>query len=674
MMLARTSFGTLVLLLAAATGSPAATRPPAPEDLLAVTELSDISSSPDGGSVAFVATQADLAANRHTVRLIVMPSAGGASRQLAEGLGGIGNLRWSPDGSRLAFFASQGGRSAVWVLDARSGALTRICDYDRGNSFLSKAGNPLAWAPDGSQLAFAGTTEPPPAEADPLVITRIQYKTRTALSDNRRSHIHVVPSTGGTPRAVTTGSFDEHSIDWGGDGSEIIFLSNREPDADANYNYDLFAVNVRSGAVRQVTSTPGVEMDPSLSPDGRWIAYIATTRAVTTIDSVAEDAHVWVIPTAGGPARELNHALDRRSASPRWTRDGLSVLYTAMDHGKTSLYSVPRGGGRSVPLVDERAQIGSFSVARGDGAVALSLSSPTKPPEIYRMAASGGALQPLTTLNHALASGWNLVEPRAVRFTSFDRTEIEGWLYPAAAGSGKAPMLLSIHGGPHGMYGYAFNPVFQVHSARGYATLALNPRGSSGYGQAFADGCVGNWGGGDYKDLMAGVDHVLRAYPEIDGDRLGVVGSSYGGFMTNWVITQTPRFKAAVSGASLSNLISFYATSLYQDLVHVEFGGEPWKGDNFALLWKWSPLRYVEQVVTPTMFVHGELDNDVHITQAEEMYTALRRRGVEAALVRYAREGHGFREPKHQVDRLARTLAWFDRYLAPAKARPTAQP
>lgn len=673
MTLTRASLAIVVLLLSVGVGSQAAPRPLAPEDLLALTDIGEVRFSPDGATIAFVATRADLGSNRHIARLMTIPASGGRSSEVAGDLAGIGNLRWAPDSRRLAFLASRAGRSAVWVLDARTGALTRVCDYDRGNSFLSKAGNWLAWSPDGAQLAFAGTTEPRPADADPLVITRIQYKTRTAFSDNRRSNVYVVPATGGTPRAMTSGDFDEHSIDWGGDGSEIIFLSDREPDPDANYNYDLFAVNVGSGAVRRLTNTPGVEMDPNVSPDGRWIAYVATTRAVTTIDSVAEDAHVWVIPSSGGAARELNHALDRRSTSPQWAPDSASVVYTATDHGKTVLYRVPREGGASVALVDKIAEVGSFSVARVDGSIAFTLSAPTKPPELHRLRPGAVEPEPLTTLNASIGREWKLVTPETVRFKSFDGTEIEGWLYAAVSRAGKMPMLLSIHGGPHSVYGYAFNPTFQIYSARGYATLALNPRGSSGYGQAFADGCVGNWGGGDYKDLMAGVDHVLRTRADIDPERLGVVGSSYGGFMTNWVITQTGRFKAAVSGASLSNLISFYATSLYQDLAHAEFNGLPWDGDNFALLWKWSPLTYVKQAVTPTMFVHGELDNDVHITQAEEMYTALRRRGVEAALVRYPREGHGFREPKHQVDRLARTLAWFDRYLMPAGSRPTTQ-
>jgi dipeptidyl aminopeptidase/acylaminoacyl peptidase len=264
-----------------------------------------------------------------------------------------------------------------------------------------------------------------------------------------------------------------------------------------------------------------------------------------------------------------------------------------------------------------------------------------------------------------MVAGLSLVKPENVRFKSFDGAEVEGWLMrPLNFQAGKKyPVVLFIHGGPHGMYGYGFSHSNQVYAARGYAVLYLNPRGSSGYGQKFSDGCVNNWGGGDYQDLMKGVDHVLAKYDWVDANRLGVTGGSYGGFMTNWVVTQTTRFKAAIAVASLSNLISFYSTSLYQDLIHVEFKGFPW--DNYDLLWKYSPLRYIKNVQTPTLLIHGEQDMDVHITQAEEMYTALKQRGIEAVLVRYPREGHGLREPAHRIDYMNRSLAWFDRLLRP---------
>ena len=642
-------------------------------DQFALQDVGEIRISPDGSTIVFSVTTTDVDANRTTSRLMRIPANGGAPVPLDAVPPGANTVRWSPDSRRIAFFAARDGHNGLWVFDLSTETLTRVSDYDRSNSFLSKAGNWLAWSPDSSRLAFAGTLEPVTRTSDPYVTSRIQYKTRTGLADDRRTHIYVVPLGGGVPKPLTSGDSDEHSIDWGGDGSEIVFLSNREADPDANHNYDIYAVSVATGRVRQITSTPGVETDPRLSPDGRWIAYTGTTRPVTTIDSVAEDQHLFVVSMAGGVAQELNHALDRRSSAPEWTPDGLGVLYTASDHGRTGLYRVSVKGGASVALIDRKAQVGPYSMAR-DGLVAIGITDAATPREVFRFRPDAN-LQQLTSLNAAAVKGWKLVAPETLTFKSFDGTEIEGWYFPPVVnpkGQEKStPLLLSIHGGPHGMYGYGFNAAFQIHAGHGYATLAINPRGSSGYGQAFSDGTLRNWGGGDYKDLIAGVDYVLRLKPEIDPERLGVLGGSYGGFMTNWVITQTSRFKAAVSSASVSNLVSFYATSLYQDLVHAEFNGLPWSDDNFALLWRWSPLAHVAQVTTPTLFIHGELDNDVHITEAEQMFTAMRRRGISAALARYPREGHGFREPKHVLDRTERTLAWFDQYLKPS-ARPTA--
>ena len=347
----------------------------------------------------------------------------------------------------------------------------------------------------------------------------------------------------------------------------------------------------------------------------------------------------------------------------RWDADGKSLCFLARDHGKALVYRVAREGGEATPVFTVAGMVTDFALPRATGRGACVLSTPTRPPEVWTFHADGSGLAVRTRLNAAAVARWPLVEPREVTCKSFDGTPVQGWLMgpPGAKPDHKAPVILCIHGGPHGMYGYAFNAAFQAYAARGYAVLYLNPRGSTGYGQKFSDGTLNEWGGGDYRDLMAGVDEVLRTHSWLDSNRLGVTGGSYGGFMTNWIITQTPRFRAAVASASVSNLISFYATSVYQDLIHAEFGGAPW--DDYDLLWRWSPMRYVKQVETPTLFIHGEQDNDVHITQAEEMYMALRRRGIDTVLVRYPREGHGLREPRHRQDALERTLAWFDKYL-----------
>src|SRR5438552_3202144 len=498
---------------------------------------------------------------------------------------------------------------------------------------------------------------------------------------------------------MSSGLAYDHALSFSPRGDEIAFVSNHELDPDAVNNSDIFAVDLR-GQVRQLTNTKGCEYEPTWSPDGKWIAYTATKREVTTIDSVAEDTHVWVIDAGGGNRQELSGTLDRRARAPGWSRDNRSIFFLASDRGQTLIYAVRTESGFTRTLFDRLVpessqivaltvqaypfQVNSFSAApfavsnlpnQGISAItiAFTLSNANHPTELWIAhpgTSPGRASSEITAVGQRLSSHNDfptrsslLVEPQEFTFKSFDGTEIQGWLMKPTGwrADRKYPMILSIHGGPHGMYGYAFNPTFQVYAARGYAVLYLNPRGSSGYGQKFSDGTLNEWGGGDYRDLMAAVDEALKRYQWIDPNRLGVTGGSYGGFMTNWVITQTPRFKAAVSVASVSNLISFYSTSLYQDLIHAEFGGFPW--DNYDVLWQWSPLRYARQAQTPTMFIHGESDNDVHITQAEEMYMALKRRGVETVLVRYPREGHGLREPRHRVDALEKTLSWFDRFL-----------
>ena len=620
-----------------------------PEASVTVPEISTIQVSPDGKTALFIVGIPDLNTNATTHRLMQIPVKGGGAVAVAGVPDDVVNVRWAPDSRRFAYMAGH----AIWVQDASATHGTEICRYDHSNSFLSKEGNALSWSPDGNQLAFAGTTDAGPEPGDPVVIDRIQYKGRTALSDNRRTHIYVVPASGGTPRAVTSGDFDEHSIDWGGDGKEIVFLSNHESDPDARFNYDVFAVDVHTGDIRQITRTPGVELNPVLSPDGKWIACSATARPLTTIDSVAEDTHIHVIPIGGGKDRDVNAPLDRRSSSPEWSADGKSIYYLAADHGKVLIYQVPASGGPSKPLFDKKLQVAAFSGAGSK--VLFIMSDPLHPAEVYSSEAQITHMNPF--------GGTHFSAPEEIAYKSFDGTTVEGWLYPALDRERRVPMILSIHGGPHGQFGYAFTPTIQLNAARGYATLTINPRGSSGYGQKFADGTIGDWGGGDYKDLMAGVDYVLAHHPEIDASHLGVTGSSYGGYMTNWIITQTSRFKSAVAVSSLSNLVSFYATSLYQDLIHAEFSGFPWNADHFALLWKESPLAHVVHANTPTLLVHGESDNDVHITQAEEMYTALRQRGVTAEMVRYPREGHGFHEPKHVLDSRIRTLQWMDRFL-----------
>jgi dipeptidyl aminopeptidase/acylaminoacyl peptidase len=644
----------LLVLTVAGSLVAAAQSPMTAEDAVYVPQASTFVVSPTGADIAVASSEIDWTSNQPKPRWTHLKG------KLPFDPDGAANVVWSPDGTRVAFFRTEKGKTTLFATTSARGAIRAICELYTPNAFLAATGNRITWSAKGDLIAFVGTLDPPPTEQDPVVIDRLQYKTRTALSDNRRSRVFVVTAAPySTPRALTPADRDAHSISWG-PGSEIVYLANPGADPDAIHNYDIYAINADSGSTRTVVASPGVEMDPQVSPDGKWIAYRATTRAVTTIDSVAEDTHVWVVPYSGGSPRELNRSLDRRCTLLRWMPDSRALVYLAADRGRILPYRSTLEA-TTKALLDMNASASNLQVT-GNGDSYLTLSEPSKPADLVRLSPSGEVTK-LTTFAGDAAKTWKLVEPEAVRFKSFDGTEVEAFLYPPVDRSGKWPMILNIHGGPHGMHGYAFSGSTQYYAARGYAVLAVNPRGSAGYGQKFADGCVNDWGGGDYRDLMAAVDEILRRYPQVDANRLGVMGSSYGGYMTNWIVSQTGRFRAAVAMASLSNLISFYATSLYQDLVHAEFSGFPWTGNNFETLWKRSPLAHVKNVRTPVLLVHGERDNDVHITQAEEMYTALRQRNVPVSLVRYPREGHGMREPKHQLDVLRRAADWMDRYL-----------
>ncbi len=706
-------------------------RPTAASDILRVATVSDAQISPNGSWVVYTVSTVDDDKTVNTLWL--SPAAPNTSGQtpgrrpafipdwpeirtvsipLLPGVWNASNPRWSPDSNTIAFHANHEELDGLWTISLTKREPRFIAAVQSTNFFITYAGESFDWAPDSRRIAYiSATPEIPDGPAlskrtdDPRVIDRIQYKSRTSLADIRRTHVWIVDTEKPEPRQLTFGAFYDHAVSFSPRGDEIAFLSNHESDPDANNNSDIFSVDI-GGQVRQLTQTKGCEYEPTWSPDGKWIAYVATRRDVTTIDSVAEDTHVWVILAGGGGGRELTEEQDRRARDPHWSPDSRAIFFLAGDHGYSTIFRVGVDGGRvskfslfvlngelggTFDSQDARFRVESGSAASlappfqittvslasriistaGTGGgpneysipIAFTLGTALRPAEVWSAAGSSTPLRRLSAHNDGFIRSSRLITPEEMIFKSFDGMQIQAWLMRPAGlrEDRKYPLILSIHGGPHGAYGWSFNPTFQFYVSRGYAVLYLNPRGSSGYGQKFSDGTLNEWGGGDYKDLMGGVDEVLRRYSWLDGERLGVTGGSYGGFMTNWIITQTPRFKAAVSAASVSNLISFYSTSLYQDLVHAEFGGFPW--DNYDLLWQWSPLRYARQVQTPTLFIHGEMDNDVHITQAEEMYMALKRRGVETVFVRYPREGHGLREPKHRVDALERTVAWFDHYL-----------
>lgn len=542
------------------------------------------------------------------------------------------------------------------------------------NSPMPKKGSRLAWSPDGRVVAFVSATPGPEhdeANGDPMVIQRYLYKPNsregsTRFNDNRRLHIFLVDIGTKEVRQLTSGIYYEHSLAWSPDGRRIAFISDRDENPRA-FNYDIFTVAPSDGAVHQLTHTQNAEYGPVWSPDGDSIAYLGTKRPITSSETTMEDTHVWVMDSDGSNRREVGPVLDARHGFPGWSADGRHLYFTAQQQGSTRLFRIPASGGAAelvAPAADTSGVIRNWSTAAGD-TVAFAMSLRSGDAELFTVRA-GDRPKQLTNLNREILDARTIAPVKAFTFKSFDDMEVEAFLTKPVGiePDRKYPLITLIHGGPHGQQGPTFNTHAQIYAAHGFATLMVNYRGSTGYGQEFADAIFKDQNGGEAKDVLAGVDAALARYSWLDANRLGVEGGSYGGQLTNWLITRTDRFKAAIPRAGISNLVSFNYMAYYHDYLAVEFGGYPTEDGIMDELWRRSPLRYANQVTTPTMFIHGENDNDVPIAEAEQFYIALKDVGVHTIMIRYPREGHGIREVEHVQDWLARSLKWYDKHFS----------
>jgi len=642
-------------------------------DLYRLKSVGDVQISPDGTRIAY-SLQLNDRPGRPYSQVWVLDVASGQTVRIGSDTEPASGARWSPDGQHLAYAGRAAGGSGLVVARADGSNPVFVAPLAGTNHPLPTTGESISWSPGAAQIAFVSSTPGPEddrASGDPMVITRYLYKPTaseglTRFNDNRRLHIYVADIATRRVRQLTSGTGYEHSIAWSPLGTEILFVSNREPDPDRFFNYDVFAVSVADGSIRRITATKSAEYRPRWSPDGRMIAYLATKRPLTSSETTMEDTHVWVMNADGSGAREIGASIDNRQGAVEWAHDGRFVLFTVQERGSVRLHRLPISGGTPqvvAPSPGERGSVGAWSIASGDR-VAYSFATPSSPAELC---VKDGAAAPraLTSHNRELFAERDVAEVEAFTFPSFDRTPIEAFLTKplnVVPGS-RHPLIVMIHGGPHAQQGPAFNSKAQVYAARGFATLMVNYRGSTGYGQKLADAIFKDQDGGEATDVLAGVDAALARHPWLDASRMGIEGGSYGGQLTNWIITQTTRFKAAIPAAGISNLVSFNYMAYYHDYLAVEFGAFPHEQGIVDVLWGRSPIRYANRVKTPTLFIHGENDNDVPIAEAEQFYIALRDVGVETVLVRYPREGHGLREPKHVVDSIDRSIAWYERHF-----------
>ena len=649
-------------------------------DFLKLRSVGAVQWSPDGTRIAYTVTSNDGPGGPYSQLWLLTVATGQSARVGDEASRGSQPL-WSPDGRSLAYLGTAGGKSGLIICGADGSAPTWKADVlGTNSSALTNTGRVLSWSPDSKTLAFVHATPGPEtadATGDPILITRFLYKPtasegNTRFNDNRRLHIFLLDVAAGRIRQLTDGVNDEHSIDWSPTGDEILFVSNREPDADQFFNNDIFAVRAGSGAIRRLTTTENAEYWPVWSPDGSRIAYEGTRRGITDLETTMEDTHVWTMSADGSNRREAGAAIDNRQGPPAWSADGRALFFTVQQRGLVYLYRLAAAGDTPVPgvagggaqvVVGERGTVGQFDLGPSDR-VAYAFAGARDLAQLYITGSQDG--RPVTDLNRGVLSDKAFAEVEPLTFVSNDnRFTVEAFLTRplGQTADSKHPLIVMIHGGPHGQQGPAFNFQSQIYAARGWATLQVNYRGSTGYGQAFTDAVFRDQNGDEAQDVLYGVNAAIRRNPWIDRNRLGIEGGSYGGQLTAWLITQTHIFKAAIPNRAIINLVSYNYMTYYNQYEEMEFGMRPHQADLMDELWKRSPLRYVAQAKTPTLLIHGENDNDVPIAEAEQFYIGLKDVGVETAMLRYPREGHGLREPRHIVDSIDRSIAWYEKYF-----------
>ncbi len=647
-------------------------------DLYKLRSVATVAYSPDGARVAY-AVQNSSRPGRPFSQVFVIELASGKSIRFGAENEPSSDPVWSPDGKWIAYNGTHGDAKGLQIARPDGTGVVALAPVTGTNSPEPGQGGSVTWSPASDQIAFISATAGPETEAangDPIVITRYLYKPSaeeglTHFNDNRRMHIFTVDIGTRQVRQLTSGNYYEHSIDWSPDGKQILFVSNREPNSDEFFNYDIFTVSPADGAIRRLTATESNEYAPKWSPDGKTIAYLATKRGITDRETTMEDTHAWVMDADGGHAREIGAAIDNRQGHLGWSPDSASLYLTAQERGSVHLYRVPAQGGRPERVLEDPGSIAGWSANR-QGDLAYSYSSARDLAELYLKA--GSTKRQLTNMNAEVLKSVEIAEVTSFTFPSNDnKFQVEAFLTKPLGQTAESrhPLIVNIHGGPHGQNGPAFNTRAQVYAAHGYATLMVNFRGSTGYGQAFADAVFGDQNGNEAQDVLYSVNAAVRRFLWIDREKMGVEGVSYGGQLTNWLVTQTNEFKAAIPIASISNLISYNYMTYYNQYEEMEFGQFLHQGNLMDLAWERSALKHVANVHTPVMLMHGENDADVPIAEAEQFYVALKDVGVETVFVRYPREGHGLRETAHQVDSIERAIRWYEQHFRAAKGQVT---
>lgn len=638
------------------------------DTMMRLARISEPHLSPDGRTVAFTVEQPDVIANTRPRQIYTVSVTGGLPVQITRE-GNNQRPRWTPDGKRIVFVSSRSGTNQIWSMNPDGLEARQITNLSTG------AAGPIV-SPNGKKVVFTSSVYPDCSDEEcnkarlaadkdrvaPRVYTGLLYRHWTEWQGPTRSHLMVVPMEGGSTVDLTPGAYDVPPFSLGGpddyaispDSNEVAYVTNVDKGQAVSTNTDIYVVPITGGESKRITLGPGADRSPSYSPDGTTLAFRSQERAGYESDTW----RLLLLERSTGITRHFNSTDDRNVEEIIWSGDSTRLFYVMEDRGRSVLYTKPSSGGTARPVISGDSHIGDVQFSPDAMSLIYSASSGSSPAELFRAVSSGGSPRGLTRINEAIVSSHQLTPFEEFRVENpNDKERIHSFLVkpPGFQAGRKYPLLLLIHGGPQGAWGqswsYRWNP--QVFASAGFVVILPNPRGSTGYGQKFTDDINQDWGGKVYEDLMAVVDHAA-ALPYVDAGRMAAAGGSYGGYMVNWMLGHTDRFRAFVSHAGVFDLRSMAGETEEIWFPLWEFRGMPW--ENPEIYSKWSPSYYVQNFKTPTLVLHGELDYRVPVGQGMQLFTALQMTKTPSKLVLFPDEGHWILKPKN-------SMFWYKTFL-----------